>query len=109
MRFDEYQKQAGTTAIYPNKGANLTYPALGLAGEVGELCNQIKKIDRDDHGTLTDERLAKLHDELGDVLWYCAALASEMGIGLSEVAANNLCKLAERKQRGRLAGSGDKR
>jgi NTP pyrophosphatase (non-canonical NTP hydrolase) len=47
--------------------------------------------------------------ELGDVLWYCAALAGDLGFTLGEVAEANISKLQSRKDRGTLQGSGDNR
>jgi len=107
--FDLYQDAAETTAIYPNKGDNLYYPALGLAGEAGEVCEKIKKIMRDQKGFLTDENEDEIAKELGDVLWYVANLANEINRNLSEIAEVNLQKLEDRKNRGKLQGSGDNR
>ena len=75
MNFDQYQEQAGITAIYPNIGQNLAYPVLGLNGEAGEVAEQAKKAIRDDGGIITPERREKLKKELGDVLWYLSACA----------------------------------
>jgi NTP pyrophosphatase (non-canonical NTP hydrolase) len=107
--FDLYQDSAEATAIYPNKGDNLYYPALGLAGEAGEVCEKIKKIMRDQKGNLTEENAEELVKELGDVLWYVANLACEINSSLSNVAETNLRKLKDRKDRGVLKGSGDNR
>jgi NTP pyrophosphatase (non-canonical NTP hydrolase) len=108
MTFEEYQSVARTTAIYPNKGSNLYYPALGL-GEVGEIQNNIKKVYRDDEGILTDQRKQDIKKECGDVLWYLSALADECGFTLQEVAEENLAKLLSRQLRNQLQGSGDHR
>ena len=107
--FDEYQYEAGDTATYPNKGDNLYYPALGLAGEAGEVCEKIKKIYRDKKGIVSKEDKVELTKELGDVLWYVAALASEIDICLSEVVETNLDKLHSRMKRNVIKGSGDNR
>ena len=107
--FDLYQDAAESTAIYPDKGDNLYYPALGLAGEAGEVCEKIKKIMRDQRGFITEENEEELVKELGDVLWYVANLASEINRNLSEIAEVNLQKLEDRKNRGKLQGSGDNR
>jgi NTP pyrophosphatase (non-canonical NTP hydrolase) len=64
---------------------------------------------RDDGGTLTDERRRAMSKELGDVLWYVAQIASELGLDLEEVAQANLEKLRSRQRRGVLSGSGDDR
>ena len=109
MEFNDYQKAATGTAIYPNKGNNLMYPALGLAGETGEVCEKMKKIIRDKDGVPDYNDLKALALELGDVLWYVSALANEIGITLDTVAENNLFKLASRKERAVLGGSGDNR
>jgi len=106
MDFSSYQDGARKTALYP-EAAKIIYPALGLAGEAGEVANQVKKILRDNAGELTPERRAKIIDELGDVLWYAAALATDIGISLEEVAAENLAKLAKRYDSGTIQG--DKR
>jgi NTP pyrophosphatase (non-canonical NTP hydrolase) len=103
MDFSSYQKKAKSTAIYPDTH-KLTYPALGLAGESGEVAEKIKKSIRD--GNLDKEGLKK---ELGDVLWYVAAIANDMEFDLDEIAQMNLSKLESRKNRGVLSGSGDNR
>jgi len=108
-QFDLYQDKSEETAVYPMKGDNLYYPALGLAGEAGEVCEKIKKIMRDKGGVLSEEDSLELSKELGDVLWYLSALACEINVSLSSVAEENLDKLSSRQQRGKLQGSGDNR
>lgn len=109
MDFDEYQKKAKKTAIYPILGAKFVYPALGLADEAGEVVGKIKKVMRDDGGVLTEEKKIEIKKELGDVLWYLAQLSTDLGIKFSEVAAANIEKLASRMERNALHGSGDNR
>jgi NTP pyrophosphatase (non-canonical NTP hydrolase) len=108
MEFSDYQRLSRRTAMYPRE-AGLSYPTLGLAGEAGEVAEQIKKSIRDDAGELTAERREALAKELGDVLWYVAQLATELELDLDEVAAGNLEKLLSRQRRGVLSGSGDNR
>ena len=100
MKFEDYQREASSTALYPNRLNNLEYPTLGLAGEAGEVANIVKKIQRDFDGTLNDEIRTKLKDELGDVLWYISACADELGMTLGEIAEYNVNKLAKRHKAG---------
>ena len=100
---DEYQKKARKFAIYDTR-YKVVYPTLGLTSEAGEVSDKIKKWLRD--GDANKEEIAK---ELGDVLWYAAVLAEDLGFTLSEVATMNLEKLGNRKKRGKLRGSGDNR
>lgn len=109
MKLTEYQKAASETAIYPNAGRNLEYPTLGLCGEAGEIANKVKKIQRDNKGVLTEEARQAISKELGDVLWYVARIASELGFLLDDIALSNIDKLYSRKERGVLGGSGDER
>lgn len=108
MDLSDYQHQSRRTAEYP-RDAWLAYPALGLAGEAGEVAEHAKKAIRDDHGTVSDERRAAMAKELGDVLWYVAQLATELGLDLDKIAKQNLEKLLSRQQRGVLNGDGDDR
>ena len=108
MEFSDYQHFSRRTAAYPRQ-AWLTYPALGLAGEAGEVAEHAKKTIRDDGGRVSDERRAAIARELGDVLWYVAQLASELGLELEDIARENLEKLFSRQRRGVLSGSGDER
>ena len=109
MDFSEYQSLSRRTAKYPRAGTDMTYPALGLCGEAGEVAEKVKKTIRDDGGVLSDERRAALARELGDVLWYLSQLATEAGLDLKEIAADNLDKLLSRQERGVLSGTGDER
>jgi len=107
--FNDYQDLAMTTAVYPQQGSNLAYPALGLNGEAGEVAEKVKKIIRDKGGVLDEEDRQALKKELGDVLWYVAAMCSETGLRMGEVAELNISKLRDRQTRDRLHGSGDER
>jgi NTP pyrophosphatase (non-canonical NTP hydrolase) len=106
---NDYQDRALDTAIYPNRGANFVYPALGLVGESGEVADKLKKVIRDNDGVLTDSVRDAVAAELGDVMWYVAVLAAELDYDLDEIMAKNLAKLASRQQRGVISGSGDNR
>lgn len=109
MNFNEYQKFARKTAIYPNVGNNLTYPVLGLNGETGEVSEKVKKLIRDKHGIVDDDFINTIIDELGDVLWYIAAIASELEVDLEVIAVNNIFKLTNRMQNNTVQGDGDNR
>ncbi len=109
MTFDEYKEKAMSTAIYPNIGNNLVYPVLGLAGETGEVAEKTKKLIRDSAGIITDEFKTAMKKELGDILWYIAAVSSELGISMEDVATTNIEKLSSRKERNKLRGNGDDR
>lgn len=106
MEFNEYQKRAATTAVYDRKKA-IEYLALGLAEEAGEVAGKFAKVFRGDKTLATQS--TEIYKELGDVLWFVANLSREMGWDLSNVAAANLSKLADRQARGVLKGSGDNR
>lgn len=102
--FNHYQELANSTAIYPAE-YTVTYPILGLIGEVGEFANKHKKVLRD-NAIFTHEDMVS---ELGDILWYLAAIASDCNISLGEIASENIKKLRDRQNRGVLGGSGDHR
>jgi NTP pyrophosphatase (non-canonical NTP hydrolase) len=123
LTFDDYQKRAIETAVYPKAGLNVVqwdgipdfvpcgfiYPALGLAGESGECLEKFKKILRDKNGHISEEDKIAIAKELGDCFWYLAALCHELNLNMSSVAQGNLDKLASRQARGTLSGSGDNR
>lgn len=108
MELSEYQRLSRRTAEYPRQ-AWLAYPALGLAGEAGEVAEHAKKAIRDDGGEVSDQRREAMSKELGDVLWYVAQIATELDLDLDQIAQGNLEKLLSRQQRGVLSGSGDDR
>jgi len=127
ITFEEFQTACLERSIYPHD-SKIIYPALGLPGEVGEVCekvtelvtlrmaahagmvaNQAKKIIRDDDCELTASRRAAIAKEIGGVLWYCAALATDLGLNLGDIAQQNVAVLADRKARGTLRGDGDDR
>jgi len=109
--FDEYQEFAKTTAIYPDN-AKVVYPTLGLSGEAGEVAEKVKKnIRMSKFGTFEfyGNELDEIAKELGDVLWYVSALASDIGYDLEIIAQMNVDKLKSRMERDKLQGSGDNR
>lgn len=108
MEFKEYQTKAIVTAKYPDN-LKVLYPALGLAGETGEVCEKIKKVFRDGNGEFTAEKVVEIQKELGDVLWYISALCKDLGIELEDVAQGNLTKLYSRLERKMIHGDGDNR
>src|SRR5574340_239378 len=107
MQFSDYQKRAGDTAQYPIIGHRVIYPTLGLANEAGEVAGKIKKIFRDKDGVIGPNELRALEAELGDVLWYLAQVATELGLSLDAIADHNIAKLLDRKSRGAIRGDGD--
>jgi len=109
LTFEEYQKKSRKTALYPNVGENFIYPTLGLTGEAGEVAEKVKKILRDNNGVVNDEKKSEIKKELGDVLWYIAQIATELGLSLDEIAELNIEKLYSRLERKKLSGSGDER
>lgn len=108
MDLDDYQRAARRTALY-GEGNRVVYPALGLASEAGEVAGKIKKVLRDQGGDFARVPREAIRDELGDVLWYVAVLAADLGLSLDDIASRNVEKLASREARGRLGGSGDER
>lgn len=108
MQFNEYQAEAMKNKVY-GYGDKIIYPTLGLANEAGEVAGKVKKVLRDSNGDFNDENRRKVADELGDVLWYLAACAEDIGYTLDEIAQMNITKLTDRRNRGVIQGSGDNR
>lgn len=110
MTFDEYQKQALTTAIHNDHPVlDKTIWALAINGEAGEVAEKWKKIVTKKQGVFTSEDAAEIGKELGDVLWYMALLAHDLGLSFDDIANNNLSKLKSRKERDLIFGDGDNR
>lgn len=115
MDLNEYQDKALATATYPDVGSNLIYPTVKLNGEAGEVAEKVgKKLRACNLITLSGIQLgSQEHDalvkEVGDVLWYIAALAYELNVSLSYIAEQNLIKLQDRRERGVIIGEGDNR
>lgn len=89
LDLDDYQRRAEQTRRYSEvEGGDITTPMLGLIGEVGEVLSEIKKQRRDQGAYLSfGERLT---EELGDLLWYMADLATAKNIRLGDIVSQNL-------------------
>lgn len=113
MELKTYAEKIEALAAYPEAlqgtQAAVCYTALGLAGEAGEVANQIKKVLRDDDGRVSDSRRAALAAELGDVAWYFVMLCRELGLDPGRVLGENVDKLQARLARGTIRGDGDER
>ena len=93
MKINDYQMEALRTA-----GTNdlLLNGVMGLAGESGECVDLVKKYLFQGHA-LDREHLAK---ELGDVAWYLAVTAYDIGYDLESVLRMNVDKLRARYPNG---------
>ncbi|MDO5344072.1 MAG: nucleoside triphosphate pyrophosphohydrolase family protein [Candidatus Saccharibacteria bacterium] len=113
MTIDEYTEKAISTLLgthaYGKITPTLIAQVLGLCGESGEVAEKFKKLIRDKQGEVTEADRQELLKELGDVLWYVTAVAHLLDSSLEEVAQLNNAKLASRRDREQLAGSGDNR
>ena len=103
MTLEQWLKETDKTAVYPDSFDKrlqpVVYCALGLAGEAGEVADEIKKIIRNDKGIITPERMKKLCLELGDVMWYWLRLTKELDLDIEDIMAENLKKLSQRYEK----------
>lgn len=99
MNFEDYQEIIETFAVYPrdNELTAISYLALGLNGEAGEVADQVKKAIRND-GHISAARRVKILEEAGDVLWCITRLAIEFDTSLAEIAQANVNKLKARRK-----------
>lgn len=110
MDFNEYQKESRKLNIYPNGSVGFLAHTLGICDEAGEVAGKVKKQIRDKKENFTTKEFrGNMKAELGDVLWYIANTAKDLGITLEDIANYNIEKLKDRKNRGVLGGSGDER
>lgn len=113
MNLNDYTKQALTTLSddydYGDITPQMMGMVLGLSDESGEVLGKFKKLLRDKKGVLTEDDKREIAKELGDILWYISSVTHLLGYSMDEVAEMNLDKLAGRRERGTLKGSGDNR
>lgn len=102
MNINQYQYEARKTRL---PTANKEYAVLGLAGEVGELYSLLAKSIRDEKPL----DVLSLKKEIGDCVWFLAAIADDYGFTLADVLEVNLKKLNKRQKDNTLTGSGDNR
>lgn len=103
-KFSSYEAFVKDMKVYPEQHA-IIYPALGLAGESGEVAEKCKKWLRGDK-ELDKEALIF---ELGDIQWYIVSMALDLGYTLEDVINFNVKKLTSRKERNVIHGDGDAR
>ena len=110
MTFDEYQERALTTnKTKDDQLQELMQQVLGLGDESGEVLAIFKKWIRDDGADIRKLDKERVGKELGDILWYVAVVAHDMGLSFDDIATANLAKLKSRNERGVIGGSGDNR
>lgn len=103
MTLADYQREAARTSSAPfPERERLLVQTLGLCGESGEVADLVKKHAW--HGRKLDR--AEIADELGDVLWYLADIATALGVSLEDIAAGNVAKLRRRYPDGFVVGGG---
>lgn len=105
MEFNDYQDKV---LQFRTKTADEMYAVIGLSGEVGELHSVIAKAIRD--GVKDEVEFEKnVKKELGDILWFIAAIADDFETSLEEIAQGNYYKLKDRMERNVIGGSGNER
>lgn len=129
MDFKEYQTEAHKTAKYHqypymrvayDDGFDVVeqkirvsyaqvpiYPFVKVMSEAAELAEPAIKIGLRGDDNVLDE--GKIEKEIGDILWYCAEMATILGVSLESIARNNIEKLKDRQNRNVINGSGDNR
>lgn len=106
---EEYEELMQTSKFYPQDKLPITYPALGLNGEAGEVAEKVKKCWRDNNGVFTEDIKKAILKELADVLWYIWACADDMDYTLEDVLLTSMRKVKERQETNTVHGSGDDR
>ncbi len=111
MTFDEYQKAALTTALKSSDDPLLQNSiwVMGIAGEAGEIVEKWKKAVAYREGKFSTEEFEDFKKEFADVIWYIAVLADSLGLSLDDLMKQNVQKLADRKARNVIKGTGDNR
>jgi NTP pyrophosphatase (non-canonical NTP hydrolase) len=113
MNIQDYSTKALSTDLFESTddiaSAAMLEKVLGLVGEAGEVADKFKKLLRDKGGVASEEERKEIVKELGDVLWYVNSISHYLGYNLEDAAKLNLEKLASRKERNVLHGSGDNR
>lgn len=99
MKFEDYVKERHR--IFNDQDANkecmnINWGSLSLGGEVGEFQNLVKKVNRDDAGIITSERIYEMKDELGDILWYFLFVCDILKLDPEDVMQHNMEKLKKR-------------
>jgi NTP pyrophosphatase (non-canonical NTP hydrolase) len=95
VEFNQYQQTAIKTLQPAAEGTDpVTVPLLGLAGEAGSVATVYKKMLRD--GAAFEQGKGQLREELGDVLWYVAALAHRFDLSLDDIAVASIEKIKDR-------------
>lgn len=107
MDFNEYEQITHTTWLPLPLGEPRESMLIACGEEVGEALGVLKRLHRGDYSY--DVARLKVLKELGDLLYYMTRAAIEWESSLEEVAQLNVGKLADRKERGVLAGTGDDR
>ena len=105
----EYEDFMQTSKFYPQDKLPITYPALGLNGEAGEVAEKVKKCWRDNNGIFDDNIKQAIMKELADTLWYIWACADDMGYTLEDVLKIGMQKVKERQETNTVHGNGDDR
>jgi NTP pyrophosphatase (non-canonical NTP hydrolase) len=93
MELHDYQAHVQETNLHRG-GDPLSFYLHGIVGEIGTLTAEYKKRLRDGASHLRFRD--KMEEEIGDLLWYTSALATELGLDLEAVAERNVAKCRER-------------
>ncbi|WP_426668743.1 MazG nucleotide pyrophosphohydrolase domain-containing protein [Mucilaginibacter sp. McL0603] len=94
MEFNKYQEEAVKTRQTFPKEHDIIVPFLGIVGETGSVISELKKKIRDGESYTAFKK--NLTEELGDVLWYIANIASQNDLFLEDIAKKNINKIHDR-------------
>lgn len=94
---EEYQEWVRECRWDSTKDMGLTWSAIAIGSEVGELQQIVEKIYRKSDGQITDEHIAALASELGDILWNVANICNDLDISMDTVLETNITKVNGRR------------